>query len=120
MAIAQRHQITLFLVLFKQLAQENFIFVPRKKCLDTLGQLGITIPQAKSEIMSLTVKDYYRGPIPDGDKPTEEFWEFGKKIDETEIFIRLKAVPARKIAMCHSFHPCEKEIKYPYKGDENK
>jgi len=89
---AQPWQVTFFLNLFKEFAQSNFYFVDRKKSLDCLTHLGITVPQAKNEIMSLTYEDYHRGPLPDEGNTGGELWEFGKKIGGKELFIRLKVV----------------------------
>ena len=88
---AQRWQVTLFLFQFKEFAQNVFSFYPREESLDSIARLGITIPQAKKEILGLTYEDYYRGPIPDTDRKGEEFWEFGKTIRGEQVFIKLKA-----------------------------
>ena len=116
MRCAQPWQVTLFLVLFKEFAQNNFKFAEREKGLDTIARLGITIPQAKEEILGLTYQDYYRGPIPDKDRKGEEFWEFGKAISGEEIFIKLKTESKHGVAICFSFHIPDKTIEYPYKG----
>ena len=113
---AQPEQITFFLKLFKEFAQSNFYFVDRKKSLDCLAYLGITVPQAKNEIMSLTYEDYHRGPLPDRGTTGGELWEFGKRIKGEEIFIRLKVVLQYNMAKCQSFHIAERPLKYPYKG----
>jgi len=57
----QQWQVTLFLILFKELAQNLFTFANREESLDTLARLGITVKQAKEEILGLTYQDYYRG-----------------------------------------------------------
>jgi len=62
---SQQWQVTLFLMLFKELAQNLFTFAEREESLDTIARLGITVKQAKVEILGLTYQDYYRGPIPD-------------------------------------------------------
>lgn len=64
---AEPWQVKLFLFQFKEFAQKKFSFAERDKTLDTIARLGITIPQAKEEILGLTYEDYYRGPIPDKD-----------------------------------------------------
>lgn len=110
----QKAQITLFLADFKELATCNFYFVQRDKCLDSIAWLGITIEQAKAEIMDLTYEDYYKGPEPDTDRGGD-FWTFGKIINGKEIFIRLKTVSHLKLAKCQSFHIADRPIDYPYK-----
>ena len=121
MKCAEKYKITLFLFQFKEFAQNVFSFYPREESRDTIARLGITIQQAKEEILGLTYKDYYRGSIPDKDRKGEEFWEFGKTICGEEIFIKLKTVSKYSAAICFSFHIPEKKIEYPYKrGAERK
>jgi len=115
MKCAEKYQITLFLFQFKEFAQKNFSFYPRKESIDTITSLGITSPQAKREILGLTYEDYYRGPIPDKDRKGEEFWEFGKVIYGEEIFIKLKTNLKHAVAICFSFHIPDKIIEYPYR-----
>ncbi len=114
---AQPWQVTLFLFQFKKFAQKSFSFAERDRSLDTIARLGITIRQAKDEILGLTYEDYYRGPIPDKDRKGEEFWEFGKTICGEQIFIKLKAVSKYGVAICFAFHVPEEKIGYPYKGE---
>ncbi len=119
MKYAEKYQITLFLFKFKGLAQNNFIFAEREKSLDTMARLGITVQQAKEEILGLTDEDYYRGPIPDTDpKKGGEYWEFGKLICGQEIFIKLKTISEHGAAICFSFHIPERQIEYPFKKRE--
>jgi len=115
---AQPGQVTLFLILFKEYAQNNFKFVERGKSLDSLARLGITVKQAKEEIMGLTHEDYCRGPLPDMGGKGGKLWEFGKTIGGKEIFIRLKVVLQHKMAKCQSFHIAECPLQYPYKGKQ--
>ena len=74
---AEPWQVTLFLVLFKELAQSRFYFADRERSLDCIAQLGITVEQAKVEILGLTLDDYYRGQIADTSPEGGEYWEFG-------------------------------------------
>jgi len=113
---AEQWKVKLFLFQFKEFAQNNFKFVPRDKSLDSIARLGITPKQAKDEILGLTHEDYYRGPLPDKGTTGGELWEFGKRIEGKEIFIRLKVVLQYNMAKCQSFHIAEKSMQYPYKG----
>lgn len=115
MKYAQSSQVTLFLMLFKEFAENNFYFVERYKSLNSIAELGITLKQAKLEIMGLTYEDYCRGPLVDTGATGGELWEFGKIIEGKEIFIRLKVVLQHKMAKCQSFHVAEKQLQYPYK-----
>jgi len=112
---AQPWQVKLFLFQFKEWAQKHFSLYPRDEGMDTMARLGITIPQAKQEILGLTYEDYYRGPIPDTGSKGGEYWEFGKIICGEEIFIKLKTLAEYKVAICFSFHKPEETIEYPYK-----
>ena len=115
MHYAQPWQVKLFLFQFKEFAQKKFLFAERAKSLDTIARLGITIKQAKDEILGLTYEDYYRGPIPDKDRKGEEFWEFGKSIYREQVLIKLKAKSKYGVAICFSFHTPDKTIEYPHK-----
>ena len=112
---AQPWQVTLFLFQFKKFAQNKFTFAERDESRDTIARLGITIPQAKQEILGLTYEDYYRGPIPDIGPKGGEYWEFGKTICGQEIFIKLKTVSKHSVAVCFSFKIPDETIEYPYK-----
>jgi len=118
MRYVQPSQVTLFLFQFKEFAQNTFSFYTRKESLDTITHLGITIPQAKEEILGLTYENYYRGPIPDTGPKGGEYWEFGKTICGQEIFIKLKTVSKHSAAVCFSFHIPDETIEYPYKMRE--
>ena len=114
---AEQWKVKLFLFEFKKFAQKQFTFADRDKSLDTIARLGITVPQAKGEILGLTYEDYYRGPIPDTGSKGSEYWEFGKIICGQEIFIKLKTVSEHGAAICFSFHMPEETIEYPYKRE---
>ena len=115
MKCAEKYQITLFLFQFKEFAQNNFKFVERDKSLDSIARLGISLKQAKEEIMGLTYENYCKGPVPDTGTKGGEYWEFGKLICEQEIFIKLKTVSEYGAAICFSFHIPERQIEYPFK-----
>ena len=117
---AEPWKVKLFLFQFKEFTQERFSFYPRDESLGTIARLGITVQQAKDEILGLTYEDYYRGPIPDTGPKGGEYWEFGKTIYGQEIFIKLKAVSEYRVAICFSFHTPDKTIEYPYKGEEKR
>ncbi len=70
----QSWKVKLFLFQFKEFAQKNFSFAERDKSLDTIARLGLTVPQAKNEILGLTYENYYRGPIPDTGPKGGEYW----------------------------------------------
>ena len=118
MQYVQPGQVKLFLFQFKEFAQNNFKFAEREKSRDSIARLGITQKQAKEEIMGLTYEDYCRGPVSDTGPKGGELWEFGKRIEGKEIFVRLKVVLQLRMAKCQSFHIAEWPLHYPYKGGE--
>ena len=112
----QQSQVTLFLTLFKEFSENVFSFYPREEGLGTIAYLGITIPQAKEEILGLTYENYYRGPIPDKDREGEEYWEFGKTISGKQVFIKLKTVSEHNAAICFAFHIPKEQMEYPFES----
>jgi hypothetical protein len=62
---AGNHQVVLFLHLMKSCASKRFQLVSRKKNLDTLARLGMTISDAKSRVLGLSLEDYVSGPSAD-------------------------------------------------------
>ena len=51
----------------KLLSAGKYDFVPRRKNMQALAQHGLTITDAKDEILGLVVGDYYKGPKQDLD-----------------------------------------------------
>ena len=73
------------------IAAKKYSFIPRKKNMDTLAQLGIMPLHAIKEMEELTVKDYISGPDPDRDCPeSEPFWKFKKQISGSIVYIKFK------------------------------
>lgn len=96
--------------------QGRWTFVPRKKNLDGLAELGITIHQAKMEILALTYRHYERGPI--GDRDAEgDLWEFIKEFEATPIYIKLKIDD--RGCVCISFHLAIGPTSLPYRDWQN-
>lgn len=59
--------------------------------MQSLAQHGLTITDAKAEILELVVRDYYKGPKQDfnPDKPGD-IWEFKKIIAGRLFYIKAK------------------------------
>ena len=89
---ASKSDVTRFLIDFKRAAQNRFIFVQRKVNLDCLSRQGITIKGVKNIILALTYRDYMSGPKKDKDRKTGHIWEFGTKINNTEVYIKLSRI----------------------------
>ena len=75
--------ITAFLERMKRLISAGkYDFVPRRKNMQALAQHGLTITDAKNEILGLTVANYYKGPKQDFDhNRLGDIWEFKKDVD---------------------------------------
>ena len=119
---ALKNNVAQFLKQFKDLAQNELFVVPREKNTQALLQLGLTFADRRNEILSLSVEEYFRGPVPDHDQ-SGDVWEFGKMIAGVEIYIKLKLVEYQpkgqtetvRKAKCLSFHVAEKTLIYPFK-----
>lgn len=87
-----------------------FDFVKRRKNMLDLARYGLTIDDAKDEILGLTVADYYKGPKQDFDpKHPGDIWEFKKCIDGIPFYIKVKisTVGGSDILKCLGFHEDE-------------
>ena len=105
---ADTQDIILFLERAKRLLLEGkYDFVPRRKNMQALAQHGLTIADAKEEILGLVVGDYYKGPKPDldPDKPGD-IWEFKKQIDGKQFYVKVKITQnnGEDILKCLGFH----------------
>ena len=105
---ASKLKISEFLAQVKRLLSAGkFTFVPRKKNLQALSEHGLTIIDAKSEIMSLVVDDYYKGPKRDFDSTQSgDIWEFKKEVEGKTFYLKLKIqnCNGEDILKCLSFH----------------
>ena len=105
---ASTSEIALFLEREKRLLSAGkYDFVPRRKNMQALAKHGLTILDAKSEILGLVVGDYYKGPKQDLDpnKPGD-IWEFKKNIDEIQFYVKIKIIQenGEDILKCLGFH----------------
>lgn len=113
------HYILPFLNEFKALMERGHYFVKcHHKNIQALINLGINSRLRDEIILSLTLKDYSSGPIKDEYKPGN-LWVFGKNLESTEIYIKLKIVTDEQgndQAVCYSFHPSEHPLRYPFRS----
>lgn len=111
-------QILIFLKDFKELmGQGAYLVKGHLKNIQTLVDLGITIKQRDDIILSIKLEDYSSGPINDK-YHSGDYWVFGKKVEITEIYIKLKIITfnnGNERAVCISFHPSEYPMNYPYR-----
>lgn len=76
--IKKKAEVNAFLREFKNTASKRgIILIDRDK--NKLAKLGLTKLDFHNEVLSLTYKNYCRGPEPDKDSPGE-IWIFGKNI----------------------------------------
>jgi cyclophilin family peptidyl-prolyl cis-trans isomerase len=110
-----------FLMEFKARASQKggLYIVPRDVNIVTMAQLGLTDATLRTELLSLSVEDYYQGPELDEDasKNGKEVWMFGKVINGCEVYLKLKNfdVGPHKRAKCLSIHPADFPIYYPFR-----
>jgi len=113
-----RGQVLSFLKDFKELMGQGHYYVKEHfKNIQTLMDLGLTTRLRDEFILSIALEDYSSGPNPDELNPGY-FWVFGKGLDSTEIYIKLKIViynNGNEQAVCISFHPLEHPLKYPFR-----
>lgn len=85
----------------------KYDFVPRRKNMQSLAQYGLTIMDAKDEIIGLVAGDYYKGPKPDFDPNRPgDIWEFKKNINGICFYIKVKITNenGEDILKCIGFH----------------
>ena len=105
---ASTTDITAFLEKMKKLLSAGkYDFVTRRKNMQALAQHGLTITDAKNEILGLVVGDYYKGPKQDLDlNRPGDVWEFKKNVDGTQFYVKVKVVQedGEDILKCLGFH----------------
>ena len=105
---ASASDIATYLTVVKRLLSVGkYDFVPRRKNMQALAQHGLTIADAKNEILGLVVGDYYKGPKQDFDSNRPgDIWEFKKSIDGMQFYVKLKIAQenGENILKCLSFH----------------
>ncbi len=113
--MASRDEVAEFLFEWKAAARRRLNFVPRQKNIDGCKQLGITVTMAKQMLLSLTVAEYVKGPEPDHDGRGDLVWFFGKKVNEHEVYIKIKVYEVQGVsyAKCFGFHPAEWPLQFP-------
>lgn len=89
------------------LSTGKYDFVPRRKSMQALAQHGLTITDAKNEILGLAVSDYYKGPKHDLDPNRPgDIWEFKKNIDGMQFYVKVKITQEKgeSVLKCLGFH----------------
>ncbi|MEM6800040.1 MAG: toxin [Bacteroidota bacterium] len=113
---ASREEITRFLEGFTQQKKKYGIrFYQRKKNMQALLDLEISVRQRDKVLSGLQIEDYYKGPREDGVNQGAEFWEFGVYWKKKDVYIKISIGLGEEAVRCFSFHAAERPIKYPYK-----
>lgn len=105
---ASTSDILAFLAQAKRLiAAGDYVFVPRRKNLQAISDHGLTVNDAKDEMLGLMVGDYFKGPKQDFDRSQPgDIWEFKKIVDGEQFYVKLKIQNrnGKDILKCLSFH----------------
>ena len=120
--MATRSEVLAFLNQFKGCVALALLKVKdREKNRQALIDLGITPGGRREILLGLTPEDYVAGPMPDDTDGTKEVWVFGAAVDDTEVYIKLRAVEDKRHkgrwhAVVWSFHRAEHPMRYPLRG----
>lgn len=105
--IANISDIAIFLENAKALISAGrYDFVPRRKNMQSLAQHGLTITDAKAELLELVVRDYYKGPKQDFNLDKPGTYGNLKYIAGRLFYIKLKITQENgtDILKCLGFH----------------
>jgi hypothetical protein len=93
----------------------RIIYENREKNKQALLDLEITPIQRTQFIEKLKVENYHEGPKTDtNDIGSSDYWEFGTKVKNKEIYIKIKMGYANNSVICISFHEAEFKLTYPF------
>ncbi len=111
-----KNQVQQFLKDFKQkLDVFSIIYLDRDKNRNALLELGITELQRLENIKSLKPENFHSGPNKDTNDPNmPEYWEFGKMVNDKEVYIKINMGTRNNPVICMSFHIAEHKISYPF------
>ncbi|NVN18236.1 toxin [Muricauda sp. HICW] len=115
-----KEEVELFLQEFRAKISANIggvgIIIKRERTanLQTMLDLELTNVTVREHLKNLSYKDYYKGPAKDSNGGAD-LWEFGKKIKNKEIYIKITLGSFGKPVICISFHYPVRPIKYPLK-----
>ncbi len=87
----------------------------RGKNFQTLLSLEITPKYRESILKELEPIDYCQGPLNEKLYGGSDMWVFGKRIKNTDIYIKITLGLLGKQVICISFHEAEKALIYPFK-----
>ena len=114
--MSKESEIESFLSAFKtKLDIWGIIYVDRDKNQNTLLELEIRPIDRDPVLKALQLEDYSEGPLKEILYQGADMWVFGKKVKETEIYIKITMGNISNQLLCISFHIAEHEMNYPFK-----
>lgn len=117
--MSTKSEVESFLVNFKsKLEVFSIIYLDRDKNRKALLELGITEIQRLENIKKLNIDNYFSGPNKDkNDTNMPDYWEFGKIVNDKEVYIKINMGTINNPVICMSFHKAEFRISYPFKNE---
>lgn len=114
--MASKEEIELFLKDFKyKLGFRGLLIrLDRRKNVETLAELELTIIKVKDILKGLEVKDYSQGPEEDILYKNQDMWIFGKQIKGKDVYIKITLGQPNSEVICISFHFSERPMKLPF------
>jgi hypothetical protein len=83
-----------------------------------LLELGLTPAGRKEVLMSLVPEDYCKGPRKEVLYGGQDMWEFGRTVQNQEVYIKITEGLEGAQVLCISFHPAERPMVYPLKSSK--
>jgi len=115
--MAAKHEVEHFLSEFRTKMRifQIIFWDDRGKNAQALLDLEISSGKRKEIIEKLALEDYSQGPLEEQMIGIPPMWVFGKKVKETEVYIKISMGRTNLQTICISFHPAEYYMKYPFK-----
>ncbi len=115
--VATKHEVEHFLSDFKTKMKifQIVFWDDRGKNAQALLDLEIGQGKRKEIIEKLTMEDYSQGPLEEKMSGMAPMWVFGKKVRETEVYIKISMGRENLPTICISFHKAEYIMTYPFK-----
>lgn len=89
----------------KRVEARKMKLIPRKKNMDSIYKMGLTILLVEEIILELEIEDYLKGPEDDYNGSDEKIWMFLKKVEEYKVYIKIKLDANDCVVI--SFHEAE-------------
>lgn len=115
---ATRQQVKAFLDLLQsrmQFTSSIVTYAPRPKNRDFLAAMEWCSAKRDKWLLKLVPDDYSEGPEPNDDPYGEDYWVFGKVIQNELCYIKVYFLKSKNI-FCVSFHFAEFDMSFPLSG----